>query len=386
MKVVYITYPSFLDYSIEIINKLQNHVELYVYIIITPASNNSTIFQIDIPKRGNGFYRLCDINTCKSTEILKKFTNKCKDVNLIMFPQKSLSIKSLAMGLKLGNEINKIKPCIYHFDDIGKCTLGLYYHSLTNKTLINIHDPKPHTGEKDYSTRFVRKVMYSTANGFNLFSNYSISIFKGLTSNKKNVFKSYLVPYSSYDYFEDKETKEVHINKKDNHYTILFYGRISKYKGVEDLIDTFIELRKNGYKIRLIIAGKSNYDIKISNEVSKYVNDSFFFINRFIEIGEVKYLMKNCNLLICPYKDATQSGVLMTAQHFKIPFAVSNVGGLPEYARILNGEIFEINNIKSFITKYLSIENQNIEYNNKNNFLLNKSISSILEQYKFILK
>ena len=110
----------------------------------------------------------------------------------------------------------------------------------------------------------------------------------------------------------------------------MFYGRISKYKGVELLIESFVELIKIRSDLKLIIAGKSNYDLNISQDVLNLLGDNLVILNRYITNSEVAYLMKSSTLLVCPYTDATQSGIIMTSIPFGIPVIVSDVGALPE--------------------------------------------------------
>src|SRR6185295_5157978 len=49
----------------------------------------------------------------------------------------------------------------------------------------------------------------------------------------------------------------------------------------------------------------------------------------FIPDSEVKYYLCAADLVVQPYRNATQSGVTPLAYHFEIPMIVTNVGGLP---------------------------------------------------------
>ena len=54
------------------------------------------------------------------------------------------------------------------------------------------------------------------------------------------------------------------------------------------------------------------------------------FINRFIKDEELASLIRNCTAIVCPYVDATQSGVIMSAFALNKPVIATNVGALPE--------------------------------------------------------
>jgi glycosyltransferase involved in cell wall biosynthesis len=54
------------------------------------------------------------------------------------------------------------------------------------------------------------------------------------------------------------------------------------------------------------------------------------FFDRFINDDEVRYFFSPAELVIQPYKSATQSGVTQIAYHFGKPMLVTDVGGLSE--------------------------------------------------------
>lgn len=53
-------------------------------------------------------------------------------------------------------------------------------------------------------------------------------------------------------------------------------------------------------------------------------------INRYVGMKEFVGLLQNCALSVCPYTDATQSGVIMTSYSLCKPVVATNVGGLGE--------------------------------------------------------
>lgn len=105
---------------------------------------------------------------------------------------------------------------------------------------------------------------------------------------------------------------------------LLFLGRIGKYKGVEMLIEAISQLPEDSYE-SLTIAGKTLYDLKIDNENSKII-----FPNKWLNNSEVAQLLQESNILILPYKEASQSGVIPMGIAAAIPMVCTRVGGLPE--------------------------------------------------------
>jgi D-inositol-3-phosphate glycosyltransferase len=113
---------------------------------------------------------------------------------------------------------------------------------------------------------------------------------------------------------------------------LLFFGFIRAYKGLDLLIDAFSDSRLRNKKLKLIVAGEFYEDDKpYKNRVRELsLGDEIIFFDRFINDDEVKYFFSPAELVIQPYRDATQSGVTQIAYHFEKPMVVTDVGGLRE--------------------------------------------------------
>ncbi len=105
---------------------------------------------------------------------------------------------------------------------------------------------------------------------------------------------------------------------------LLFLGRIGKYKGVEMLIEAVNRLPQDSYE-SLTIAGKKLYDLKIDVGNSKII-----FPNKWLNNSEIAQFLQESNILILPYKEASQSGVIPMGVAATIPMICTRVGGLPE--------------------------------------------------------
>ena len=110
---------------------------------------------------------------------------------------------------------------------------------------------------------------------------------------------------------------------------ILFFGFIRKYKGLDILLDAMKILQ--GKNIKLLIAGEFYEDQKPYDEqIEKLsIKDDLILRTNFIADSEVKYYLCAADVVVQPYRNATQSGVTPLAYHFEKPMIVTNVGGLP---------------------------------------------------------
>ena len=77
----------------------------------------------------------------------------------------------------------------------------------------------------------------------------------------------------------------------------------------------------------LVVAGRGKFHFDITPyQEKKYID----IRNRFIPDEELAELIQESQIVVCPYIDATQSGVIMSAFAFGVPVIATNVGGLPE--------------------------------------------------------
>lgn len=113
---------------------------------------------------------------------------------------------------------------------------------------------------------------------------------------------------------------------------LLFFGFIRGYKGLDLLIEAFAMVRLRNKSLKLIVAGEfyENPDTYLGLIRSKELADEVILFDRFIRDEDVPALFGVADLVVQPYKSATQSGVTQIAFHFEKPMLVTDVGGLRE--------------------------------------------------------
>jgi glycosyltransferase involved in cell wall biosynthesis len=147
------------------------------------------------------------------------------------------------------------------------------------------------------------------------------------------------VAHPLYDNFGEKlslQEARKHLNIPENQKIMLFFGFIRKYKGLDILLDAIKILKSSmnsplGDGGKLLIAGEFYEDRKPYDEqIAKLcIEDWLILRTEFIADSEVKYYLSAADVVIQPYRSATQSGVTPLAYHFEKPMIVTNVGGLP---------------------------------------------------------
>jgi glycosyltransferase involved in cell wall biosynthesis len=113
---------------------------------------------------------------------------------------------------------------------------------------------------------------------------------------------------------------------------LLFFGFIRAYKGLDLLLEAFADRKLRDRKLKLIVAGEF-YESEQPYRaiIEKHgIADDVIFHARFIGEDEVALFFSAADLVVQPYRSATQSGVTQIAYHFEIPMLVTDVGGLSE--------------------------------------------------------
>jgi D-inositol-3-phosphate glycosyltransferase len=123
---------------------------------------------------------------------------------------------------------------------------------------------------------------------------------------------------------------------EENEKAILFFGRIRPYKGIEHLLAAFHLLADRHSYYRLIIAGEpkkgsEEYRHQIEQTVkTEFAPDQIILKIQFIPDVEMELYLKAADVLVLPYKEIFQSGVLFLAYSFGLPVVATDVGSFRE--------------------------------------------------------
>ncbi|MDY6035894.1 MAG: glycosyltransferase [Paludibacteraceae bacterium] len=144
-----------------------------------------------------------------------------------------------------------------------------------------------------------------------------------------------LCPHPLYDNFgqpvpQAEAQQQLGVNP-DYRY-LLFFGFIRDYKGLDLLMHAFADPRLRHYRVKLIVAGEfyNNAEQYAQLEKQLGLEGEIVWHTQFIPNDQVRIYFSAADLIVQPYKTATQSGVTQVAYHFSKPMLVTNVGGLAE--------------------------------------------------------
>ncbi|HEX3583158.1 MAG TPA: glycosyltransferase family 4 protein [Thermoanaerobaculia bacterium] len=105
---------------------------------------------------------------------------------------------------------------------------------------------------------------------------------------------------------------------------VLFFGTLSRYKGVDVLLDAFPRIRRET-GARLVIAGYPLQDFEIPAD-----RDAVTLMPEYVKSEEVAAWMELASVVVFPYRDIYQSGAIHVAQTFGVPTVASAVGAMQD--------------------------------------------------------
>jgi glycosyltransferase involved in cell wall biosynthesis len=233
-------------------------------------------------------------------------------------------IRNLYYVYKMLIQIRKLNPDVIHLQR-GHPWFNLAIYFLIRYCLVTtIHDVILHTGDKESKIvpSFTHKIAINNADKV---------IVHGEKLKTEMISKSKKPPNdiailhrginSIYRRYIERPFQE------ENN-SILFFGRIWGYKGLSYLIKAEPFITKEVPDVKIVIAGRGENFQKYEDMMIN--KEKFTVYNKHISNRMVAELFQKASVVVLPYTDASQSGVIPLAYAFKKPVIATNVGSLPE--------------------------------------------------------
>jgi D-inositol-3-phosphate glycosyltransferase len=237
------------------------------------------------------------------------------------------------------------KPRIFHilwnnkFDVFDRTMLMLYYRLLGKKIVLTVHNVN--AGKRDCRDNPVNRLT--------LRAQYQLSdhIFVHTEKMKIELTDEFgqqatritVIPFGINNAVPNTSLTSAEARRRlgigDDRKTILFFGNITPYKGVEYLVTAFQRHLAQSEDYRLIIAGRPNNCERYWNSIRKAVHEDLqagriLLRPDFIPDDETELYFKAADVLVLPYRHIYQSGVLFLGYSFGLPVLAANVGSLKE--------------------------------------------------------
>lgn len=268
------------------------------------------------------------------------------------------------------NNVNVVHLQFFSFDWLNAIVVVLL-KKYPFKKILTVHDLNDFRGNKGVRYRSFILNSFDQIIVHNQFS-------------KKELQKSYkkdnvhIIPHGNY--LHSVKPQDYRAKKEDEPIELLFFGQIKKVKGLDLLLYSLAEVKKTRDEIHLTIVGKiwhddqQYYENLIKElELAQCVACDF----RYIPNEEVPEYFRKSDIVVLPYREIYQSGVLLLALSYNRPVITSN---LPAFLEIMEtggcGSTFESENVHDLSIKILELNHGKIQEFHKN-------IPSILNRFNW---
>jgi glycosyltransferase involved in cell wall biosynthesis len=314
-----------LDSLLPLLRRLSKRAEIDLYVSVYGQQFTESVASFDLSDLPDGLISEEKSRKIAGQKLIDYVEGEGGRIRWRFFKYPTLKVFSAAnfrLHRKFADQINGQGYDLVHLNGYRGALMFLYamLHKKTPRVW-SIHDPILHSGEDKWQTRLA----YSS---FGWLNAHFILHNEG---QRPEFMQRYRVKadHCHYVRFGPLDIFRIFTNGHESlpDGSVLFYGRISPYKGVENLIEATRIARKKIPGLKVIIAGKPNYAI----DLDSFRDDPAFEIkDHFIENEDMVRMIEASDYVVCPYTDATQSGVVMTAYAFEKPVLATSVGGLPE--------------------------------------------------------
>jgi starch synthase len=289
LQIILTTHGGMIHYTSQLSNALSKNNKVFV---IVPIGTETKLFDNSI--------NLIQLHT---GNILRNFI-----INSIIITRMSIFLKT----------IKRINPDIIHLQSYHPWMCLFLPFLKKYKIVTTIHDVNFHKGSRIVDQQIARYIHVKYSDALIVHGDNAKIILEKKAPGKK----IYVIPHGDYTFFT-KLTRNNCIEESGN---ILFFGQIAEYKGLQYLIRAEPKIARLIPDTKIVIAGSgtfAEYD---------YVKESphFELHNNYIQNEDVGSFFQRASIVVLPYIECTQTGIIPIAYAFKKPVVVTDVGSIPE--------------------------------------------------------
>ncbi|HTQ58915.1 MAG TPA: glycosyltransferase family 4 protein [Candidatus Solibacter sp.] len=226
------------------------------------------------------------------------------------------------------------------FETFDRTFLMLYYKLLGKRVVLTAHNvnKRRRDSRDSFLNRLTLRIQYRLAD--HIFVHTEKMKAELMNQFGVSTARSSVIPFGINNSVPNTDLTSTQAKERlgvrENEKAILFFGRIKPYKGLEYLIAAFQKLARRSADYRLIIVGRleegcERYWESIQKEIREYFEAGRVTLRiEFIPDSEIEEYFKASDVLILPYKEIFQSGVVFLGYSFGLPAIIADVGSLKD--------------------------------------------------------
>jgi glycosyltransferase involved in cell wall biosynthesis len=328
VRVLYYTHPAFFEPALCLVRELSDDADVHLVLEVSPGAWQTAGFDLAERRLPAGLVPGDEVLRDAFPAGVRSYWQSAASFHLaVHHTRRSLHPASWTISRRVLAYAADIGCDVLHVDDVDvspRLALALP-GAHTPPLVISVHDPEPHSGERNWRKRLGRAFAYRRARQFVLFNNAQRESFaRRLHIPSAAVHVARLGSYAiCREWVADTAPRKP---------TVLFFGRLSPYKGLDVFYDAARLVSQRVPGARFLVAGQrlAGYTVPERPDLSASGSE-IEIVERYLSNAETANHFRSATVVVCPYRDATQSGVILTALAFGVPVVASNAGGLAEY-------------------------------------------------------
>ena len=332
MRILYYTHPALFEPALCLVRELSRRTELHLVLEVSPGAWQTAAFDLAEQPLPAGLIPGAEVLRDAFPAGVSAYWQSAASFRLAVHrTHSSFHPASWAISRRVLRFADALGCDLLHIDDVDvspRLALALP-GSKRLPLVITVHDPEPHSGERNWRKRLARGLAHPRATRFILHNTALRDAFSQRFGIPHEVI--HVARLGTYDVYREWTTSD----KSEQKPTVLFFGRLSRYKGLDVFYRAAVLIARRMTGVRFVIAGR-RVEGYTPPEPPDLPGCEIAILDRYISNGETAALFRHATVAVCPYHDATQSGVVLTALAFGVPVVASNAGGLSEY--VISGQ------------------------------------------------
>lgn len=325
MRVLYYALPAFLDAGLPFMAEMSRLAELHVLLEVRSGAGGTSMFDVPSQKLPGGLSPAEPLLRAFPAAVQANWRDVASFDLVGYGAGTSMSPASWPVARRAARHIRALAPDLIHLEG----PTGGFVWTLAGlgrlPLVVTVHDPGPHRGENPWHKAWTRRLTFARAQRFILHNRAQLPLFcdrYGLRPERVDV-----IPLGVYSSYQEWAVGAAPAEGR----AILFFGRLSPYKGLEDLFAAAPLACREIRGLHFIVAGRPVPGYTPPAPPSLPNGGRLEIVQRYIGNRDLAELFRRAAVVVCPYREATQSGVVLTAYAFGKPVVATGVGGLPEY-------------------------------------------------------
>ena len=329
MRVIYYTRPAFLDLALPFARELSRQVELHLVLEVSPEQWSSGFLDLERLPLPSGVVAADAVLRDRFPAGVQAYWRDLASFNLVVYDgRRSIHPRAWWTSHRAARFMRHLRPSVIHLDDVSLRLAWALPELGPTPMVLSVHDPEPHRGEGHWRHDLARRLTFGHARTYVLHNRAQTESFcrryriaadrvRSLPLGVNEVYREWRHPGER--------------AASDESPTVLFFGRVSRYKGLEILYQAIPRVAAAVPGVRFVIAGKPIPGYTPPSPPPIANGWPVEVISAYVSNDRLARLFRDATVVVCPYLDATQSAVVLTAFGFDKPVVATKVGGLPEY-------------------------------------------------------